>query len=73
MHQAVTFASITSDIGSIFHPLFWAFAQVLALFYSLIPNYIIAITLLTVLVMLLDGSSHRQEHQIDDGDAADPA
>jgi YidC/Oxa1 family membrane protein insertase len=53
MHQAVTIASITSDVGSIFHPLFWAFAQVLAFFYSLIPNYIIAITLLTVLVMLL--------------------
>ena len=53
MHQAVTFASITSDVGSIFHPLFWLFAQVLAFFYSLIPNYIIAITLLTVLVMLL--------------------
>ena len=46
-------ASITSDVGSIFHPLFWVFAQALALFYSLIPNYIIAITLLTVLVMLL--------------------
>src|SRR5580704_7717061 len=53
MHQAVTFASITSDIGSIFHPLFWLFAQVLAFFYSLIPNYIVAITLLTVLVMIL--------------------
>src|ERR1700722_19590668 len=53
MHQAVTFASITSDIGSIFHPLFGLFAQVLAFFYSLIPNYIIAITLLTILVMIL--------------------
>ena len=53
MHQAVTIASITSDIGSIFHPLFWLFAQVLAFFYSLIPNYIIAITLLTILVMIL--------------------
>jgi YidC/Oxa1 family membrane protein insertase len=46
-------ASITSDIGDIFHPLFWVFAQVLALFYAFIPNYIIAIVLLTVLVMLL--------------------
>jgi YidC/Oxa1 family membrane protein insertase len=46
-------SSIFSDIGSIFHPLFWVFAQALAVFYSLIPNYIIAITLLTVLVMLL--------------------
>src|SRR5580704_13232918 len=53
MHQAVTIASITSDVGSIFHPLFWLFAQVLAFFFSLIPNYIIAITLLTVLVMIL--------------------
>jgi YidC/Oxa1 family membrane protein insertase len=53
MHQAFTIASITSDVGSIFHPLFWVFAQVLAFFFSLIPNYIIAITLLTVLVMLL--------------------
>ncbi len=51
-HNAVT-ASITSDIGSIFHPIFWTFAQALALFYALIPNYIIAITLLTVLVMIL--------------------
>jgi YidC/Oxa1 family membrane protein insertase len=53
MHNAVTMASITSDVGSIFHPLFWLFAQALAFFFSLIPNYIIAITLLTVLVMIL--------------------
>jgi YidC/Oxa1 family membrane protein insertase len=46
-------SSIFSDIGSIFHPLFWVFAQALAVFYSLIPNYIVAITLLTVLVMIL--------------------
>jgi YidC/Oxa1 family membrane protein insertase len=52
MFHAVT-ASITSDVGDIFHPIFWVFAQVLALFYSFIPNYIIAISLLTVLVMLL--------------------
>lgn len=52
MHLAIM-ASITSDVGDIFHPLFWVFAQGLALFYSLIPNYIIAIALLTVLVMLL--------------------
>ncbi len=51
-YSAVT-ASITSDVGKIFHPIFWTFAQALALFYSLIPNYIIAITLLTVLVMIL--------------------
>src|ERR1700730_324254 len=53
MRETVITSSITSDIGSIFHPIFWAFAQVLAFFYSLIPNYIIAITLLTVVVMLL--------------------
>jgi YidC/Oxa1 family membrane protein insertase len=52
MRQAFT-ASITSDIGSIFHPIFWVFAQALALIYSLIPNYIIAISLLTIVVMLL--------------------
>jgi YidC/Oxa1 family membrane protein insertase len=52
MRQAFT-ASITSDIGSIFHPIFWVFAQALALIYSVIPNYIVAISLLTVLVMLL--------------------
>ena len=44
-------ASITSSIGSIFHPVFHLFGWLLAFFYSLIPNYAVAIALLTVVIM----------------------
>jgi YidC/Oxa1 family membrane protein insertase len=41
------------DIGRIFQPLFDAVGWVLALIYGLIPNYAIAIALLTVVIMVL--------------------
>lgn len=41
------------DIGRIFQPLFDAVGWVLALIYGLIPNYAVAIALLTVVIMLL--------------------
>jgi YidC/Oxa1 family membrane protein insertase len=42
-----------STLGQIFHPLFEALAWLIALFYTLIPNYAIAIALLTVVVMVV--------------------
>jgi YidC/Oxa1 family membrane protein insertase len=42
-----------SSLGQIVHPLFIAFATVLAWFYSLVPNYEIAIALLTITVMIV--------------------
>ena len=41
------------DIGRIFQPLFDAVGWVLALIYGLIPNYAVAIALLTVVIMVL--------------------
>ncbi len=43
--------SITHSIGSIFQPIFHLFGWILAFFYGLIPNYAIAITLLTIVIM----------------------
>jgi YidC/Oxa1 family membrane protein insertase len=40
-------------IGEIFHPVFVVIATVLAAIYSVVPNYAIAIALLTVLIMAL--------------------
>jgi YidC/Oxa1 family membrane protein insertase len=40
-------------IGQIFHPVFVAVAYVLAAIYAVIPNYAVAIVLLTVLIMAL--------------------
>jgi YidC/Oxa1 family membrane protein insertase len=45
--------ALFADVGKIFHPLFDAIGWVLALIYGLIPNYAVAIALLTVLIMLL--------------------
>jgi YidC/Oxa1 family membrane protein insertase len=42
-----------SSLGEIVHPLFIAFATVLAWFYSLVPNYAVAIALLTITVMII--------------------
>jgi YidC/Oxa1 family membrane protein insertase len=50
VHPALLTASV---IGQIFQPLLQAMAWLLAFFYSLIPNYAIAITLLTITVMLV--------------------
>ena len=44
-------ASITHSIGAIFQPVFKLFALVLAFIYSIVPNYTLAITLLTILIM----------------------
>jgi YidC/Oxa1 family membrane protein insertase len=43
--------SITHQIGQIFQPVFKLFADILAFFYALVPNYAIAISLLTILIM----------------------
>ena len=43
--------SITHSIGSVFQPIFHAFGWLLAFFYGLIPNYAIAIVLLTIVIM----------------------
>ncbi len=43
--------SITHSIGSIFQPIFHLFGWILAFFYGLIPNYGIAIALLTIVIM----------------------
>lgn len=42
-----------STIGQIFQPFFRAMAEVLSFFYSLEPNYALAITLLTLAVMVI--------------------
>lgn len=46
-------AVIASTLGQIFQPLFQALAWLIALFYALIPNYAVAIALLTVVVMIV--------------------
>jgi YidC/Oxa1 family membrane protein insertase len=46
-------ASFTDPFSDLVHPLFWAFAWLLAEFYSLIPNYAVAIALLTIAVMIV--------------------
>ena len=38
-------------IGTIFHPILQAFGWLLAFFYGLIPNYAVAISLLTIVIM----------------------
>ena len=44
---------LASTIGQIAHPFYVAFAWLLALYYSLVPNYIFAIALLTITVMVV--------------------
>ena len=44
-------SSFVHAISSIFHPIFAFFGFLLAFFYSLIPNYAVAIVLLTVVIM----------------------
>lgn len=44
-------ASITHTIGSVFQPIFHLFGWLLALFYGVVPNYAVAITVLTILIM----------------------
>jgi YidC/Oxa1 family membrane protein insertase len=44
-------ASLSHSVGSVFQPIFHAFGWLLAFFYGLIPNYAIAIVLLTIVIM----------------------
>ena len=44
-------SSITHAIGSAFQPIFHLFGWILAFFYGLIPNYAVAIALLTLVIM----------------------
>jgi YidC/Oxa1 family membrane protein insertase len=43
--------SITHSVGQIFQPIFKLFALILAFIYSFVPNYALAIALLTILIM----------------------
>src|SRR5271170_7581115 len=45
--------SLFHTIGSIFQPLLKLVGAVLAFIYGVIPNYLVAITLLTIVIMLL--------------------
>ena len=47
------YASITTPIGKIFQPLLDAVGDVLAFFYSIIPNYPVDVALLTMVIMAL--------------------
>ena len=47
------YASITTPIGKIFQPLLDAVGDILAFFYSIIPNYPIDVALLTIVIMAL--------------------
>ena len=42
-----------STVGQIFKPLYELLAGIIAFFYSIIPNFAIAIALLTVVVMIV--------------------
>lgn len=43
--------SITHAIGSVFQPIFHLFGWLMAFFYGIVPNYGLAITLLTIVIM----------------------
>ncbi len=43
--------SITHSVGQIFQPVFKLFATILAFIYAVVPNYAIAIAILTILIM----------------------
>ena len=45
--------SLFKAIGQIFQPIFKLFAAVLAGIYAVVPNYAIAIAVLTVIIMVL--------------------
>ena len=44
---------LASTLGKIFQPLFQAMAWLIAFFYAVVPNYAVAIALLTVVVMIV--------------------
>jgi YidC/Oxa1 family membrane protein insertase len=43
--------SLTHSVGSLFQPIFHLFGWILAFFYGVIPNYAVAIILLTIVIM----------------------
>jgi len=51
MGHVIIANSITHSIGQIFQPVFKIFANILAFIYAIIPNYAIAIAILTILIM----------------------
>ncbi len=51
MSHVILANSITHSIGQIFQPIFKIFANILAFIYAIIPNYAIAIAILTILIM----------------------
>ena len=53
LHPLLAENSLFHLVGRIFHPVFVAVSYVLAAIYSVIPNYAVAITLLTLLIMAL--------------------
>jgi len=44
--------SFAHDIGRIFQPIYDLLGRILAFFYGIIPNYAVAIALLTVVIMV---------------------
>jgi len=60
--------SFAHAVGNIFQPIFHLFGWILAYCYGLVPNYAIAIVMLTVVIMG-HYPLHHQEHEIHDGDA----
>jgi len=44
-------SGIVKAVGDLFHPIFTLFGWLLAQFYQIIPNYAVAISLLTILIM----------------------
>src|ERR1700733_4494402 len=63
---------LASSIGQIVHPIFIAFATLLAWFYALIPNYAVAIALLTLTVMIVAFPITRPGAQKDPGKVQSP-
>ena len=59
-----------STIGQIFKPLYELLAGIIAFFYALIPNFAVAIALLTVVVMIVTAPLTVKSTTVDDGDAA---
>jgi YidC/Oxa1 family membrane protein insertase len=52
-HDLTTAVIFASTVGQIFAPVFKALGFLLSFFYSLIPNYIVAISLLTLTIMII--------------------
>ena len=59
-------ASIAHTIGSVFQPIFRLFGWLLAFFYGLVPNYAVAIILLTIVIMGVLTPFTIKSHALDD-------